>query len=86
MWYSSIDAYSTRRYDVPTATEPQFFSIGIAASKLGVSASTVRDWEKQGLVSSIRVAGFNKRIYRESDIEAAKVARLKQHHDRAAAG
>ncbi len=79
----TVVAYNTRRYDVPTATEPQFFSIGIAASKLGVSASTVRDWEKQGLVSPIRVAGFNKRIYRESDIEAVKAARSATQREKA---
>ncbi len=62
---------------MPTATETQFFSIGVAAAKLGVSATTVRDWEKQGRISPIRVAGFNRRIYRESDIEAVKAARTK---------
>ncbi len=52
----------------------EFFSIGIAARKLGVSATTVRDWEKLGRISPVRVAGLDTRIYSESDIESAKAS------------
>lgn len=52
-----------------TQAGPAYLSIGEAARQLGVSADTLRRWDKEGRIEAIRTLG-NQRRYRQSDIDA----------------
>lgn len=49
------------------------FSLGGVARELRVSPSTVRKWERLGLIEpAMRLEGSDRRIYAVSDVEAIK--------------
>ncbi len=52
-----------------TQANPAYLPIGEAARQLGVSADTLRRWEREGRIEAIRTLG-NQRRYRQSDIDA----------------
>lgn len=52
-----------------TQANPEYLPIGEAARQLGVSADTLRRWEREGRIEAIRTLG-NQRRYRQSDIDA----------------
>jgi len=62
------------------STESKFVGIGYLADALGVSPSTVRQWERTGVIPAAdRVGGSERRIYRISDVE---MLRAKAPHRR----
>jgi excisionase family DNA binding protein len=54
--------------DDPTRREPDWLTLGQAASFLGVAQSTLRKWADQGRVPGIRTPGGHRR-FRRSDLE-----------------
>ena len=59
---------------MPNQNSAQLLAINEAAKAAGVSADTLRRWEKTGKISSIRTAGGHRR-YEISEIKAAKKKR-----------
>lgn len=54
----------------------EFLSIGQVAAELGVSTQTVRDWEAQGLIRSVRMPGKHRRFTREQLDQAKRTMGL----------
>ncbi len=51
----------------------ELIGIGVLANQLGVAPSTVRLWERQGLVpAALRIAGQGRRVYRSTDVDAIR--------------
>lgn len=55
----------------PTYSEAPPVPIGVAARTIGVSVGTLRRWEAEGKIKSIRTAGGQRR-YEASEVERAK--------------
>ena len=54
---------------MPSTTD-ELLSVGGLAARLNRSPSTVKFWERTGVIpSSVRVSGDNRRVWRSSDIE-----------------
>jgi DNA-binding transcriptional MerR regulator len=54
---------------MPEVAPEQFVGIGVVADQLGVSASSLRKWERQGRIpTASRIAGQDRRIYRLDDL------------------
>lgn len=49
-------------------TKQEWYTIGEAASKIAVANSTVRHWEKEGLVEPQRALGCGYRKYSNADV------------------
>lgn len=51
----------------------ELIGIGVLADQLGVAPSTVRLWERQGLIPAApRIAGQHRRVYRAGDVDAIR--------------
>lgn len=61
----------------------KLYSIGEAAKILGVHQNTLRNWDRQGLLSPVKVA--DKRVYSEEDLKKAR-AILRQRRQTAFPG
>jgi len=61
---------NTAQFDKLTASK-RYFKIGKAASLLGLSAETLRRWERAGKISFPRTPG-GKRLFTETDLDSIK--------------
>jgi len=59
------------------ARTPQFLTIGEAARRSGVATSTLRFYEKRGLIRSVRTSG-NHRLYHREMLRRISVVRVAQ--------
>jgi MerR family redox-sensitive transcriptional activator SoxR len=59
------------------ATNKKFFTIGEAAERCGVATSTLRFYEKKGLIHSIRTSG-NQRRYHAATLRIISITRAAQ--------
>lgn len=51
------------------STAEELLSVGGLAARLGRSPSTVKFWERTGVIpASLRVSGDNRRVWRSSDV------------------
>jgi len=58
------------------STPETLVGIGEAARKLGVSTTTIRNWEEQGaIVAGMRLASSGHRVWRAADLDAVAAAR-----------
>jgi len=58
------------------STPETLVGIGEAARKLGVSTTTVRNWEQQGVIATgMRLAASGHRVWRAADLDAVAAAR-----------
>ena len=51
------------------ATNPQYFKIGEAATYLGVSRATLRNWDKAGDLVPLRSKVGNYRLYTKGQLD-----------------
>jgi excisionase family DNA binding protein len=59
--------------ETKTTDAEEYLPIGDAARLLGVSVETVRRWDREGLIQSIRTLGGQRRFAR-SEIDRVKAA------------
>lgn len=59
------------------AKAPQYLTIGEAARRSGVATSTLRFYEKRGLIRSLRTSG-NHRVYHRETLRRISVVRVAQ--------
>jgi len=52
----------------------EYLTVGEAAEFLGVSASTLRNWDRTGKLRSVRNPMNDYRLYRRADLEAVLAA------------
>ncbi|GAA1196902.1 MerR family transcriptional regulator [Prauserella alba] len=69
----SVDAESTDTRS-PDARSPDAMSIGVLAEALGVRTSTLRFWEREGLLLPERVTSYGARRYPQQVIREARIA------------
>lgn len=55
-------------------TQP-LFTVSVASSLVGVSATTLRRWEARGLIGPVRESRSRRRLYAWADIERAQQIR-----------
>jgi excisionase family DNA binding protein len=58
-----------KKQERPTSLS-QYLTVGEAAKFLGVSASTLRNWDRAGKVKAVRHPVNAYRLYRREDLEA----------------
>jgi DNA-binding transcriptional MerR regulator len=46
--------------------------VGVAARRFGVSPTTIRSWEEEGVLPKAMRLSSGRRVWRESDLEAAR--------------
>lgn len=54
--------------------ESQLFEISTVARELGVSADTIRAWERRKMITPPRRTASGTRLYTEADVEAMRQA------------
>lgn len=69
----ALDSISPERADVPKVTPKpvrlnDFMTVGLAAEFLGVSPSTLRNWDRDGKLRAIRHPVNGYRLYRKADL------------------
>lgn len=68
----------TKLGDIKKPRDKDYFTIGEVAKKTNVSASSIRHWEKEGLISPKRHKESGFRIYSPSDIRRVFIIRTVQ--------
>ena len=59
-----------------SSTPETLVGIGEAARKLGVSTTTIRNWEEQGVIlAGMRLASSGHRVWRAADLDAVAATR-----------
>ncbi len=54
--------------------EPELYEISAVARQLGVSADTIRQWERRNLIAPPRRTASGKRLFTPIDVEAMEKA------------
>jgi DNA-binding transcriptional MerR regulator len=64
---------------------PRFLSVGGAAAVIGVSPSTLQNWERRGVTPpAARLSGSNRRVYDVADMEALMTVAEERRRQRTA--
>ncbi len=64
---------------------PRFLSVGGAAAAIGVSPSTLQNWERRGVTPpASRLSGSNRRVYDVADLAALRTVAEDRRRQRTA--